>query len=100
MLKKLLASIVLAAFLLVTSVPSVYAQPAKNWYFQSWEDWYAKVYDDQNPDEIFGERYTAAQVEWVIYGIGAFIINHLIGDGTLVGCIARNVFPFINELGL
>jgi len=89
MLKKLLASFVLAAFLL-TSLSVPYAQAQNTWYFQNYTDWHTRVYDDTNPDEIFGERYTAAQVEWVIYGLVAFITNHLVGDATLIGCIMRN----------
>ncbi len=46
------------------------------WYNQSWEQWYVKVYDPNvPPNEIFGERYTAAQVQWVMWGLKAFIFN-------------------------
>ncbi|HET7098627.1 MAG TPA: hypothetical protein VFI61_00095 [Patescibacteria group bacterium] len=45
------------------------------WYNQNFWDWHTKVYSDQNQSEIFGERYTAAQVQWVVYGIGALIVN-------------------------
>lgn len=55
------------------------AQPAaalaqdSTWYNQSFEDWFVKVYDDGTspPNEIFGERYTAAQVQWVVYSLAS-----------------------------
>ncbi len=64
MFKKIITSIVLASYLLGTvSVPAVKAQ---DWYNPYYDEWFEKVWDDQNPDEIFGERYTQAQVIWVI----------------------------------
>lgn len=57
--------------------------PTGTWYNSNFSDWISKVNDPANPSEIFGERYTAAQVEWVIYGIGAFLLNHTT-DTTLV----------------
>lgn len=48
------------------------------WYNQGFTDWYAKVYGDESPpSEIFGERYTAAQVQWILYSLFAFPINFL-----------------------
>ena len=88
MVKKFIASILLSAFILLNVGPTVIN--AQTWYFQDYTDWHARVYDDSNPDEIFGERYTAAQVEWVIYGLAAFVINHMVGDGTIISCIIEN----------
>lgn len=45
------------------------------WYDQGLSEWYVKVYDPENPTEIFGERYTAAQVQWVFYSIISWIFN-------------------------
>ena len=45
------------------------------WYNQSFSEWHAKVYGDSNPQEIFGERYTAAQVQWVMYGLFSFLLH-------------------------
>jgi hypothetical protein len=36
------------------------------WYNPSIQEFQQKVFDDTNPDEIFGERYTYAQVNWVM----------------------------------
>src|SRR3989304_1121509 len=49
-----------------------------------------KVYDQgvSPPQEIFGERYTAAQVTWVIYGLISFFQNAT-GAGT-PACIYNN----------
>ncbi len=52
------------------------AAPAEgSWYSQPFDQWYAKVYDDKNPSEIFGERYTAAQVQWVVYSLISLPLN-------------------------
>ena len=85
--KKLLISF-LASITLLVSVFPLLARPthAQTWYQQEYRDWHTKVYDPSNPEEIFGERYTAAQVEWVIYGLIAFITNHL-GDSDLNSCL-------------
>jgi len=52
------------------------------WYNQGFKQWYTKVYDTDNPQEIFGERYTAAQVQWIVYGIWGFLINNSVGNQT------------------
>ena len=56
-------------------VPRAYAQEGGGkWYSQSFQEWLSKV--DESPEtEIFGERYTAAQVQWVIYGLFYFLLN-------------------------
>lgn len=56
---------------------------APSWYDQTFPDWFAKVYDPSNPSEIFGERYTAAQVQWIVYGI----FSMLIPGKSLVSCV-------------
>ncbi len=71
--KKLFVSIILASFLLSTT--SVSVVKAQKWYSQRFEEFYIKVYDPDNPDEVFGERYTAAQVQWVIWGLASMVIN-------------------------
>ena len=50
---------------------------AQTWYNSSFPEWYLKVYDENTspPNEIFGERYTAAQVQWVIYSIPGMLFN-------------------------
>ena len=46
-------------------------ETASTWYNQSFTGWFSKVYDNEiSPDsDIFGERYTAAQVQWVVYSL-------------------------------
>ena len=88
MLKRIISSILLAIFLLVTVVGTqVHAQssnpaPQETWYAPDYQSWYLKVYDSRNPQEIFGERYTAAQVTWVIYSFAATILNALSDENT------------------
>jgi hypothetical protein len=90
MFKKIITSIVLACFIFVNAgvyfAQTAHAQE-NTWYYQEWADWYSRVYDPDSPDEIFGERYTAAQVEWVIYGLMAFVLNHVFGGSGLPGCL-------------
>ena len=76
MFRKIIFSFILSVFFLVTLItPYAYAQETSPWYMQDFKQWYVKVYDQSNPQEIFGERYTAAQVQWVIYGLISFFLN-------------------------
>lgn len=47
------------------------------WYAQSIFEWIPKVYDSSNPSEIFGERYTAAQTQWVLWGVATAWLTFL-----------------------
>ena len=77
--KKLTLSILSALILTLSFVPYVHAQ--ETWYNQSWMNFYTKVYGTQTPaSEIFGERYTAAQVEWVIYSLMSILLNKVAGN--------------------
>ena len=53
--------------------------------------WYTKVYDTENspPSEIFGERYTAAQVQWIFYALWANVWNMIPGNPELTICAAN-----------
>jgi hypothetical protein len=64
--------IVLLAFLVLLASSSrflVRPVQAQEWYDQNPFEFFTKVYDPSNSDEIFGERYTAAQVQWVLWGL-------------------------------
>lgn len=102
LLKKLLVSFLLGLTVFFSFTP--YMSPAKaapaptpaptgTWYNQSFQEWYGKVYDPNNPSEIFGERYTAAQVQWIIYGLFSFLINQGTGpqNSGLIQCFISNV---------
>lgn len=39
------------------------------WYNQGFRQFGLKVFDPSNPDEIFGERYTYAQVTWIFNSV-------------------------------
>jgi hypothetical protein len=79
-LNKFFVSILLSVFVFVQVTvyfaPQVSAQGP--WYNQEYDAWYKKVYVDAPDNELFGERYTAAQVQWVVYGLIALVINTLI----------------------
>lgn len=60
------------------------------WYNSSFPDWSKKVNDSSNPSEIFGERYTAAQVQWVIYGLLNFLVTTTVSSDVL-SCVFSNV---------
>lgn len=61
------------------------------WYAQSLFEWMPKVYDPSNPSEIFGERYTAAQTQWVLWGVATAWITFLPGPAkNLAVCAISN----------
>ncbi len=76
MFKKIVLSF-LVLLLLVASNLSFFARGARaqeggSWFNQSYKEWNAKVFD--SPDnEIFGERYTFAQVQWIVYSLSAIM---------------------------
>ena len=43
------------------------------WYNQSPTQFAEKVFSDKNSDEIFGERYTYAQINWIVNSIAAML---------------------------
>src|SRR5271157_3305396 len=89
MFKKLLISLLLGLTVLFSVAPFMQAKAQSTWYNQSFFDWYDKVYNTNTSpsDQIFGERYTAAQVQWVVWSLLAMPINFLGSDGqTIVLC--------------
>lgn len=70
--------IFITLLILVSSVTrTVLAQSTTtptSWYNQPFNYWYIKVFDDKNPDEIFGERYTNAQVQWIVYSLISLVL--------------------------
>jgi hypothetical protein len=93
-LKKIILSFFVFLVLSFSFVPAAYAQatnsgPTGPWYNQSFKEWFTKV-NDSPENEIFGERYTAAQVQWVIYGLFYFIINGGSGNNEVLSCLTKN----------
>ncbi|HLE49090.1 MAG TPA: hypothetical protein VI819_03635 [Patescibacteria group bacterium] len=109
MLRKIIASLLLIVFLLTQTLSYASAQETYPWYSQSYKQWFVKVYDQDvsPPQEIFGERYTAAQVSWVIYSLIAFVqqgVYRLMaciwqgGAGQIGSCLYQNLpFPPVSE---
>ncbi len=75
-----------------TPTPPKPSPAAATWYNTDFSTWYGKVYDAGNANEIFGERYTAAQVQWVFYGTLAFILNQAVGvdNAPTTQCFLKN----------
>ncbi len=44
------------------------------WYNPDLKTFQQKVFDQSNPDEIFGERYTYAQVVWIIDSLESIVV--------------------------
>lgn len=87
MLKKLLVSFMAAMILLTSIAPSV---ANAQWYNQSYEEFHEMVFSEATPpQEIFGERYTYAQVQWIMYSLADFFAN-----------VATNQTPEIVSCGL
>jgi hypothetical protein len=110
-MRKFFASILLALTLLLPLFAPASVVHAQNddigpWYDQSYDQWFTKVYGGSNPQEIFGERYTAAQVQWIFYSIKAFFLGLFI-DKSLVACFqsgdtnacASQMGQFLNPIG-
>src|SRR3990167_2729153 len=89
--QKAILSCLIFIILSFSFVPLVHAQAETGmWYKQSFQEWITKV-DDSPENEIFGERYTAAQVQWVIYGLFYFILNMgTAGNTEAVTCLMTN----------
>lgn len=63
------------AMVMPFTVAKAQEEEPSTWYNQSPIDWYVKVSDPENPSEIFGERYTSAQVQWILYGLMFLPLN-------------------------
>ncbi len=99
--KKFILSFLSFLILFFSVAPNFASAKAANtatWYNQDFPTWFGKVSDQTNPSEIFGERYTSAQVEWVIYGIFAFFINNVTPPGTASSCVSGDVDGCISSI--
>jgi hypothetical protein len=58
-------------FLNSMAMPFAVAKAQNSWYDSSFPSWYDKVYNENTSpqSEIFGERYTAGQVQWIEYSL-------------------------------
>src|SRR3990167_716844 len=95
LLKKFVFSFLAGLVILFSIAPYLSTVNAQAWYSQEPIEWYLKVYDKDAspPNEIFGERYTAAQVQWVVYGflfMPLRMIQPVIGEDIIL-CILKQV---------
>lgn len=87
-LKKILISSFIAITMFLSIAPILHVRAEDEWYSQNPIDWYVKVYDPtmSPPNEIFGERYTAAQVQWITYSflfMPVRAIEQVVGEGSV-----------------
>ena len=107
-MKKLLKKILLVFSSLIVVLSSSLALPAaahaqSTWYSQNPFEWYIKVYDQDTspPNEIFGERYTAAQVQWVIWSLMSMpltLLGNITGEDAIM-CIVKKIGTNTVDLG-
>lgn len=96
LLKKFFVSFLIAVFLLLSvRAPYVKAQQTlQPWYNQDFGQWSAKVFDSKNANEIFGERYTFAQVTWIVHSLTAILLG-----GGISGCITATNTGSAEDIG-
>ncbi len=91
-IKKLIFSILLASVTFMSISPTIAATAnAQTWFDQSFVGFYTKVYDRTNPNEIFGERYTAAQVQWIFWSMISGMLNLMFGGHEIPSCLLTNL---------
>lgn len=83
-IKKLVVTLLTFAVVSMTTLTPLAHAEESTWYNQGPFEWYVKVYDTSNSSDIFGERYTAAQVNWILWSLGAFLMNTMVGGHTEV----------------
>jgi len=77
----------------VLAAPGSAAPVSQVWYDQhNILEWYVKVFDDSSTpaNEVFGERYTAAQVQWVLFSLPAVTLNQILGRDVMV-CMTKGI---------
>ena len=92
MLKRLSIVLLLSTILFVFFFTSPVKAADSTWYNQSYGEWSTKVFDNSNPTEIFGERYTYAQVLWITYSL-----THILSGTDLSNCLDAYNSENLNE---
>lgn len=79
MFKKLLISLLIALLFFAQSILPYFVPSARaQWYNPDFAEFTDKVFDSDNPDEIFGERYTYAQIVWILHSLSAILVPDII----------------------
>ena len=73
-LQRLISFVFVVVLFLFALVPGVKAQEDGTWYDQSFSEWSTKVFESPS-NEIFGERYTFAQVQWIFYSLSSIAVG-------------------------
>ncbi len=88
--KKIIVTLLifLQVFLLSSSLGASAAKAASigPWWNQGPGQFYLKVHEQDNPAEIFGERYTTAQVDWIIWSVLLWLPTKIVGE-ELMNCL-------------
>ncbi len=92
-----LSFLILISSYLTILAPTAHAQ---TWYNQNPFEWYVKVYDTNvsPPNEIFGERYTAAQVQWVVWSLlfmPVRLVETIVGENT-ISCFIKGAVGIVD----
>lgn len=91
--KKFVFSFLTVLIVLFSFAPYFSPAKAQTWYSQDPFEWYLKVYDTNTSptNEIFGERYTAAQVQWVTWSflfMPIRMFESVLGENTIT-CLMK-----------
>ncbi len=74
--------------------------PPQPWYDPDPRQFARLVFDDSNPDEIFGERYTYAQVKWIFNSFVVMLFPPLRANDVLeLFQMISEIIDAINEAG-
>lgn len=95
--KKILLSFLIATFVLAPVFTRAVSAANMPWYSPSFADFYTKASDPAGASEIFGERYTLAQVNWIFWSIPSFLINQTMGPELGV-CVFQNAPTSFTDL--
>ncbi|MEK7168590.1 MAG: hypothetical protein AAB778_01100, partial [Patescibacteria group bacterium] len=102
-IKRFLIILVSSFYFLTSSfMPFAVAHAQTSWYDSSFPDWYDKVYNENTspPSEIFGERYTAGQVQWIQYSLLTSFLHAPFFVLSLVGIETPSPNPWACILGV
>lgn len=79
--RRIITTVLLLVFTFYLVLPSpAQAQIRGSWYAPTYNEFVGKVFNpNAGQNEVFGERYTLAQVYWILYSIPTFFIGNILG---------------------
>lgn len=97
----ILAFVILSTTVLSGFAPALQieaASPPSPWYNQGLPEWYNKVYNSGDTTEIFGERYTAAQVDWVVWSVITWLPTKILGPDVVACGLSQDLINCIPKM--